>query len=39
MSDLDDKTPKDIELIENIKEIIRLRIEKSKESFKYNIGV
>ena len=27
MSDLDDKTPKGIELIENIKKIIRLGIE------------
>jgi len=38
MSDLDDKTPKDIEQIENIKKIIRLGIEKSKENFKRNIG-
>jgi len=38
MSDLDNKTPKDIEQIENIKKIIRLGIEKSKENFKHNIG-
>ena len=39
MSDLDDKTTKDIEQIENIKKIIRLGIEKSKVNFKHNIGV
>jgi len=38
MSDLDDNTHKDIGLIENIKEIIRLSIEKSKENFENNIG-
>ncbi len=38
MSDLDEKTPLDIELIENIKKIIKLRLEKSQENFEYNIG-
>ena len=38
MADLDDKTPKDIDLIENIKNIIRLGIEKSKLIFEQNIG-
>ena len=37
MSDLDEKTPLDIELIENIKKSIKLRIEKSKENIEYNI--
>jgi len=32
MSDLDEKTPRDMERIENIKKIIILRIEKSKEN-------
>ena len=38
MSDLDDKTTKDIEQIENIKKIIRLSIETSRENIEHNIG-
>ena len=38
MSELDEKMPLDIDLIEKIKKIIKLRIEKSKENIEYNIG-